>query len=145
MFITEVAVVVHEKRNHPYEYGHRDAEVSLRAQLAPHEPLDAVIDELHVRARRHVELELDSWIKQIHEDRDRAFFVSNIENDISNLKWSQSQDTLEERYATIRAKLTACRFDVGPQIARLDEEKVYAAERITERRNRDDDDAGLAF
>lgn len=33
MNVTQITVMVHEKRNHPHEYGHYDAEVRYTAEI----------------------------------------------------------------------------------------------------------------
>ena len=61
MKITHVEVEVHEKRNHPYEYGHYDASVRLCADVDDTDGVHAVIDELRDIARWHVKTECDQW------------------------------------------------------------------------------------
>ena len=60
MRVTEVTVEVHEKRNHPHEYGHYDCSVTLAAVLDDWEPSDASISELRAMAAAHVKHHLDS-------------------------------------------------------------------------------------
>ncbi len=68
MIIREVTVVAHEKRNHPYEYGHRDAEVRLTATIEDGDNLEDVLVSLRTRARLHVNQELLWWIRKIEAE-----------------------------------------------------------------------------
>lgn len=65
MKVFEVSVTIHEKRNHPHEYGHYDCSVTLDATVESGESADAVVWSLRERARAQVELECDDWIKKI--------------------------------------------------------------------------------
>jgi len=73
MIITEVTVSVHEKRNHPHEYGHYDAEVRLTAQLSPDDHDDVVTSDLLAKAAAHVKAECDRFIEQVEQERRAAF------------------------------------------------------------------------
>lgn len=71
MDVTEISVMVHEKRNHPYEYGHYDCEVRLSAHLGPDENVDEAAMALRDRAASQVRLHLDGWIDGIETSRER--------------------------------------------------------------------------
>jgi hypothetical protein len=69
MQITDVTVEIHEKRNHPYEFGHGDAMVRITATLGCEEGVYDVIKRLRDLAREQVQAELDGWIAGIEEER----------------------------------------------------------------------------
>lgn len=69
MKITQVTVSIHEKRNHPYEFGHYDCSVTYSADLAGQDNVDEVTLALRGKARGHVEIECDRWLDTIHEKR----------------------------------------------------------------------------
>lgn len=142
MLVTEVSVVIHEKRNHPYEYGHRDAEVRLAAQLTPYESIDAVIDELHVKARSHVEKELDSWLKEIEYDRRVSAFLNSVRADINQLRWCRSHAEMDQAYSKIHSALTESDYTTGSVLVELEQAKAHAAEAIAARGNLDEDEMG---
>ena len=87
MRVEEVTVCVHEKRNHPHEYGHYDCSVTFTAQVdqREREGADAAVTRLRELARAHVRAECDAWIAGIarrHELSgliDRLEYASNIE------------------------------------------------------------------
>jgi uncharacterized protein with PIN domain len=72
MNIQSVTVEIHEKRNHPHEYGHYDALVAYTAQVEEGESAEDVINRLRVLARQQVEAECDRWIKEIELEVKRA-------------------------------------------------------------------------
>lgn len=69
MNITQVIVGVHEKRNHPYEYGHYDASVTLTAGVGLNDAIDEITQSLRAQARRHVLEECDDWAKSVKEEK----------------------------------------------------------------------------
>lgn len=88
MKITQVVVGIHEKRNHPYKYGHYDASVTFTADIALNDDPDGAVDLLRARARRHVLSECDAWEKTIHEEHRLAKLISDFDYQISNnLHW----------------------------------------------------------
>lgn len=68
MNVTQIAVSIHEKRNHPFEYGHYDCEVRLTAELDSDEDIFDEIVCLREMARGHVLGECEMWQEQIRED-----------------------------------------------------------------------------
>lgn len=69
MNVTQVTVSSHEKRNHPFEYGHYDAEVRFTAELAPGEDVIARTKELQYLAGSLVAEKCDVWIGGIRQER----------------------------------------------------------------------------
>jgi hypothetical protein len=65
MNIQTVTVEIHEKRNHPHEYGHYDARVAYTAQVEEGESAENVASRLQELARTQVEAECDRWIEGI--------------------------------------------------------------------------------
>jgi hypothetical protein len=65
MNIQTVTVEIHEKRNHPHEYGHYDARVAYTAQVEEGESAEDVASRLQELARTQVEAECDRWIEEI--------------------------------------------------------------------------------
>ena len=72
MVITEITVSVHEKRNHPFEYGHYDSSVTLTATISPNERRSTAIRDLQDRAAFYVKQQCDEWEKGIREARQIA-------------------------------------------------------------------------
>jgi|GEM_PF-3538110 len=69
MNITQVQVSIHEKRNHPYEYGHYDCGVTLTADLDPGQDYGAAVDVLRLQARAHVLAECNEWERDVREQK----------------------------------------------------------------------------
>lgn len=95
MIIKEVTVTCHEKRNHPYEYGHRDSGVTLVAEINSDLPNSEIVD-LQAMARKWVDRELDGWIEEIEHKRyldgvrqdilNRLYFLQTTDNPCSKTK-----------------------------------------------------------
>jgi len=66
MIVSTIVVEVHEKRNHPHEYGHRDCSIRIEAGLDEGEDAESVITRLRGKAQKHVDLELDAWVAKVH-------------------------------------------------------------------------------
>ena len=66
-----VSVSIHEKRNHPHEYGHFDASVSYTVQVEDGDDSDSVTEYLREKARIHVEGELDAKVAQVNLEEER--------------------------------------------------------------------------
>ena len=85
MKVNEVTVTVHEKRNHPHEYGHYDCGVTLTAECFWNETTDEVVSNLRGEAAAHVQEHLDGWIAGITRRYeltgliDRMEYASSIE------------------------------------------------------------------
>jgi hypothetical protein len=71
MKIHRVTVEVHEKRNHPYEYCHKDCSVILEAEVEDGEDVDSVIARLTRKAEKQVNTTLDAWVAKVILDRHR--------------------------------------------------------------------------
>lgn len=67
MNVTHVVVSIHEKRNHPHEYGHFDASVTLTAEPQPGDYYDTLLVELREIARHHVQEECDDWVGEMRK------------------------------------------------------------------------------
>jgi hypothetical protein len=68
MDVIRVEVTVHEKRNHPYEYGHCDCEVRLMADVGAGDDLDVTVQTLREKAAGHVRAHLDEWAEGIRRE-----------------------------------------------------------------------------
>ena len=65
MIVSTIVVEVHEKRNHPHEYGHRDCSIRIEATLEPGEDFDQETILLVAKAQKHVDYELDAWFAKV--------------------------------------------------------------------------------
>lgn len=66
--ITQVEVMIHEKRSHPYEYGNYDTEYRLTAQIRDGEEADVVLYDLTQQAAKLVKRECDRWVAETRID-----------------------------------------------------------------------------
>jgi len=96
MQITEVTVTVHEKRNHPHEYGHYDCSVTLTAEPIGNETTDEVVARLRGEGAAHVQEHLDGWIAGITGRYKLAGLIDRMEYASSTEKL---EIQLEELYA----------------------------------------------
>lgn len=78
MQVTNVTIDIHEKKNHPHEFGHFDARCSMSAQIGESEDGDDVADDLRTLCRAHVQSEIDRWLEDVQADRDAAVAESQI-------------------------------------------------------------------
>lgn len=74
-----ISISIHEKRNHPHEYGHFDASVSYTVQVEEGEDADHITKVLCDRARDHVEGELDAKVAQVNLEREREDARRNLD------------------------------------------------------------------
>lgn len=81
MKIQTITVEIHEKRNHPHEYGHYDSRVSYTAQLDEGEEAAQVVESLQFQARQQVAIECDRWIADIERKH-------QIEKTRDDLRWT---------------------------------------------------------
>lgn len=81
MIVTQITVTCHEKRNHPYEYGHKDSSVTLTATI-DHERLNSEIAELQWIANKWVNEELNSWVEDIRNEKELADLRQRIYDNI---------------------------------------------------------------
>lgn len=81
MKIQTVTVEIHEKRNHPHEYGHYDSRVSYTAQLDEGEQAAQVVESLQFQARQQVAIECDRWIADVERKKE-------IEKARDDLRWA---------------------------------------------------------
>lgn len=86
MIVREVTVSIHEKRNHPYEYGHYDASVSYTAEIAEDDDVGDVTARLIIRAESHVKAECDEWIAGVHEQNRIDQFEGSLEQRLQNIR-----------------------------------------------------------
>jgi len=73
MRITEVTVGVHQKKNHPYEYGNFDCEVRLTAVVGDDDCIDDVVKGLRNQAGDHVRNECSLFIARVEKERERDY------------------------------------------------------------------------
>lgn len=124
MRVTEVSVSVHEKRNHPTEYGHRDCSVQIVASVEHLEAADVVARELLGKATAHVQRELGEWITVIEQDYRLAEVRSEVHFQMRQLRVSFSGEIAKRTLAAIREGVAALPAD--EQAALLEEaEKAY--------------------
>jgi len=99
MEITKIEVTIHEKRNHPFEYGHYDCEVSLAAEeFSKYSPeLGDAIDTLRIIAREKVAEELDNWESDVREEEKKRNALNNAENEIYKLSFVHGKDYYDDR------------------------------------------------
>lgn len=116
MKIQSVTVEIHEKRNHPHEYGHFDASVSYTVQVEDGEDADSVIELLRAKARDHVEAELDAKIWAVDLERKRS-------EARSNLRWIVSRAAHAEH-----GDIDAEEFEKNLQLLEPDEQIEYRGE-----------------
>ena len=98
MKITQVTVMVHEKRNHPFEYGHYDAEVRLTADLDSSDGAIDTVERLTRQARIAVVAECDQWIDSLASKQRAAHAVGKIERLLRQMNMEYS-DEYYESYA----------------------------------------------
>lgn len=102
MDVTQIRVSIHEKRNHPHEFGHYDAEVGLVAQLHSGDSLGPAIEELRVIARAHVRLECARWESEVriqHQKQKAVAYLEAIVEDIPKLFANRLRQALQEEVA----------------------------------------------
>jgi hypothetical protein len=85
MDITQITVTIHEKRNHPSEYGHYDASVTLVANLRETDDPRDVVVRLRNSARKHVRQECDGWIASIKEQERISSLIAHAESHIRSV------------------------------------------------------------
>lgn len=134
MIIREVTVVAHEKRNHPYEYGHRDAEVRLTATIEDGDNLEDVLVSLRTRARLHVNQELLWWIRGIETEIAKENHRRTFRKLIDHVHWCVNPDKLSDMVTKAREEFA--KFDglfdaeIEDFYAQLEEAEQIAMARI---------------
>lgn len=113
MKVQTVTVEIHEKRNHPYEYGHFDASVSYTVQVEEGEDADLIIKSVQAKAREHVEAELDAKIEAVNLERKRSEARSNLHWVISRADHAEHTD------------IDAQQFEKNVQLLEPDEQVEY--------------------
>ena len=88
MNVTQVTVTIHEKRNHPFEYGHYDASVTLTGNIESNDLPTMVITDLKYMARGHVIEELDLWTNRVKEEKRVNDICENLSYDLGYLRKS---------------------------------------------------------
>lgn len=101
MNITEITVSAHEKRNHPYEYGHYDAEVSYTATVGVADDILRVTKELQYLADSFVRDKCDQWISLVNLERKVAAFEATFRSRLNNAVWANDEAELERRLADL--------------------------------------------
>jgi hypothetical protein len=69
MNVKTITVEIHEKRNHPHEYGHYDARVSYTVELEEGDSPEMATLAYLSTARQQVVTECDRWIAEIEHKR----------------------------------------------------------------------------
>ncbi len=101
MNITEITVSAHEKRNHPYEYGHYDAEVSYTATVGVADDVLKVTKELQYLADSFVREKCDQWIGLINLERTVTAFEATFRSRLQNAVWTNDDAEAERRFADL--------------------------------------------
>lgn len=101
MNITEITVSAHEKRNHPYEYGHYDAEVSYTATVGVADDILKVTKELQYLADSFVREKCDQWISLVNLERKVAAFEATFRSRLNNAVWTNDEAEAERRFADL--------------------------------------------
>lgn len=108
-----ITVGIHEKRNHPTEYGHFDANVSYTVQVEDGEDIHSATEFLRAKARQHVEAELDAKIAQVNLEEERK-------QARSSLAWIIDRAERNEH-----TELDAAQFEKNLQCLEPDEQTEY--------------------
>ncbi len=69
MKVQTVTVEIHEKRNHPNEYGHYDARVAYTVEVETAENPADVVSSYQFLARQQVANECDRWIAELERKK----------------------------------------------------------------------------
>jgi len=101
--ITQVAVSSHEKRNHPHEYGHYDAEVRFTAELAPGENAVVRTRELQQLAGLLVAEKCDGWIEGIERARKMEEVGGAFRSKLNRATYVDDEAEMEKRLAELDA------------------------------------------
>lgn len=101
MNITEITVTAHEKRNHPYEYGHYDAEVSYTATVGVADDILRVTKELQYLADSFVREKCDQWINLINLERKVAEFEARFRSKLNQAVYASDEAEVERRLADL--------------------------------------------
>lgn len=127
--IKEVTVTVHEKRNHPYEFGHFDCSISLVAELPDlsyiqHETMISDrIAELRAEALAHVQEECDRWELEQHRDYNYRGELGAIRACIHRISYVSSSELFGVVKNAIKHLEEAMRLkgleDSDPEVKRL--------------------------
>ncbi len=142
MNVTQITVMVHEKRNHPYEYGHYDAEVRYTADVEPGENVNDATDNLRDVAHGHVQAQCNAWL----DDIERTWRVMQTTHDIRNyLYWASHapiQGTHDDHCASAQKLIDSLPdFFRNEYQQKLDKIKADWATRAVEESDQADADA----
>lgn len=74
MYVSTVSVRVHEKRDHPYAYGHYDAEVVYTADVDLGDDWQDVERALVEKGAAAVKAECDRWEVEAHKRSDESYY-----------------------------------------------------------------------
>lgn len=101
MNITQITVSIHEKRNHPHEYGHYDAEVRYTADLLPDEDVLKRTKELQFLADSFVSEKCAAWIKNIELDRRIETTRQTFSRRLNHAVYTDDETEMEKRLADL--------------------------------------------
>ena len=111
MEIKEVTVTVHEKRNHPFVYGHYDCEVSFVADVNAGDSIDQSVSDLRTVARSNVQEELDDWEHDILIAKEKEEREARVVRDINSLSYRYGYPDYDECRQDVVDKIVACPKD----------------------------------
>lgn len=97
MKVTQVTVTVHEKRNHPHEFGHYDCSVALTAEVGAELEAHDAIALLRAKARVQVLEECANWETNVRREGRIAKLVRELESELANIRRWVSQESLQDR------------------------------------------------
>jgi hypothetical protein len=152
MNVSQVTVTIHEKRNHPHEYGHYDASVTLMADIEPGRSPGDAINDLRDIARLHVASELDSWINKIEEQRRIGHICDSIKNKLFHLRYARTIDEWTEQIVGTKEEIAELPDylqdtwkeqleEIGKEI----HERIEMKEEAGDNDDDDDDDDDIVF
>jgi hypothetical protein len=97
MKITQIKVSIHEKRNHPTEYGHYDSEVHLTAELEEEDigQEDELIPLLRDQARAQVKEECDAWEQNVLTAQRIEHLRFAFENNLEMMEEAFNRENLD--------------------------------------------------
>jgi hypothetical protein len=103
--ITSVTVTIHEKKNHPFEFGHYDASVTLTAEINPAENEKDVAQALQFTARSLVKQEIDGWVDAVNHEREQNEALEIAQDGINRAAWARGgSEEYQNTYRFLHAR-----------------------------------------
>jgi hypothetical protein len=130
MHVTSITVKIHEKRNHPHEYGHFDAETGYTIALDPGDDPLAVEAEWRARAYAAVQAQCDNWIAGIEETRQQQRARSNLDGSLYwaiRQEWDEGNQRAWDKYLALLPEAERAEWN-----QKLDRARAHYTERKRE-------------